>query len=61
MSRKKKITSSFQKKEQKQNRSLSPHTLGNQKKKKKKKANVAQKKKKETKCPKKAKDKKINK
>ena len=45
MSRKKKITSSFQKKEQKQNRSLSPHTLGNQKKKKKKKANVAQKKK----------------
>ena len=37
MSRKKKITSSFQKKEQKQNRSLSPHTLGNQKKKKKKK------------------------
>ena len=45
MSRKKKITSSFQKKEQKQNRSLSPHTLGNQKKKKKKKANVAQQKK----------------
>ena len=58
MSRKKKITSSFQKKEQKQNRSLSPHTLGNQKKKKKKKANVAQKKKKRQSVPRKQKIKK---
>ena len=45
MSRKKKITSSFQKKEQKQNRSLSPHTLGNQKKKKKKRPTLPKKKK----------------